>query len=51
MLSQSRMMRGLHFFGHGGGKPGGKEGGNQDNPRDEKLIMSVPERDEYFEPR
>ena len=26
MQSQSRKMRGLHFFGHGGGKPGGKEG-------------------------
>ena len=27
MSSQSRKMRGLHFFGHGGGKPEGKEGG------------------------
>ena len=26
MLSQFRIMRGLHFFGHGGGKPEGKEG-------------------------
>ncbi len=26
MYSQSRMMRGLNSFGHGGGKPAGKEG-------------------------
>ena len=26
MYSQSRKMRGLNSFGHGGGKPEGKEG-------------------------
>ena len=37
MHSQSRMMRGLHSFGHGGGKPEGKEGEPTHHPRDEKL--------------
>ena len=40
-------MRGLHFFGHGGGKPEGKEGGGiLTHPRDEQPIRSVPEHDE-----
>ena len=44
--SKFRILGGLHFFGHGGGKPEGKEGGILTHPRDEKYIRSVPEYDE-----
>ena len=47
MSSQSRKMRGLHFFGHGGGKPEGKEGGgNSYSPARRTAYWSVPEHDE-----
>ena len=49
MYSKSRKMQGLHFFGHGGGKPGGKEGGNSNSPSDEQLIRSVFEHDEQLD--
>ncbi len=37
------MMRGLHSFGHGGGKPGGKEGGIL-TPRETKSRVQYPEK-------
>ena len=60
--SISRILGGLHFFGHGGGKPewgspqnacilwGPRVGGvNQDNPRDEKAVRSVLGYDEQLD--
>ena len=38
MRSQSRMMRGRYFFGHGGGKPGGKEGEIKITPETNSLF-------------
>ena len=49
MLSQSRMMRGLHSNRTRGRKARREGGGNQDNPRDEKFIRSVLEHDEQLE--
>ena len=49
MLSQSRMMRGLHPNRTRGRKARREGGGNQDNPRDEQLIRSVFEHDEQLD--
>ena len=35
---KSRILGGLHFFGHGGGKPEGKEGEIKITLRTESLI-------------
>ena len=35
-------MRGLHFFGHGGGKPEGKEGGNSYSPARRTAYSERP---------
>ena len=44
--SKSRILGGLHSNRTRGRKARREGGGNQDNPRDEKLIRSVPEYDE-----
>ena len=35
-------MRGLHFFGHGGGKPEGKEGEIKITPETKSLFEASP---------
>ena len=36
------MMRGLHLFGHGGGKPGGKEGEFLLTPETKSIFVASP---------